>query len=93
MISSQYHYPSLKMSGNTGTYSLATTRKSFAQKLKQHSALNEKHELTPDIYEPLFDWIFQDERFRCWQLDESKWQLRCVGAPGSGKVIKCGVRS
>lgn len=49
------------------------------------------HDLGPDIYEPLFDGILNDKGvFYLWQQKSTKWQLRCHGGPGSGKVCTLG---
>jgi len=53
----------------------------------EHPALREDLVLGPDIYEPLFNWVFKTEEFANWQRDEFNWQLRCDGSPGSGKVL------
>ncbi|KAH7036328.1 hypothetical protein B0J12DRAFT_789052 [Macrophomina phaseolina] len=76
----------MNMDGENYTGPHMTGKKLLERKMKSHLALSERHELTPDIYAPLFDWIFRNKRFQCWQLGESRWQLRCVGAPGSGKA-------
>ncbi|KAI5928599.1 hypothetical protein F4810DRAFT_644354 [Camillea tinctor] len=52
-----------------------------------HPAISENHYLGPEIFKPLFDWLFKDEVFESWQKEESKWMLRCFGGPGSGKTI------
>ncbi|KAF6807570.1 hypothetical protein CSOJ01_08085 [Colletotrichum sojae] len=58
----------------------------FGEALEMHSALTETHELGALIWEPLWLGIFESHEFESWQLEESKWMLRCVGPPGSGKT-------
>ncbi|KAH6660497.1 hypothetical protein BKA67DRAFT_53603 [Truncatella angustata] len=38
------------------------------------------------VYEDVFDVLLQSEQYRLWKRDDIKWQLRCVGGPGSGKT-------
>lgn len=61
-------------------------RELFESRSEMHPALSEWHEPGADIWQPLWDWVFMNDIFQCWQRDDNKWMLRCVGRPGSGKV-------
>jgi hypothetical protein len=41
-----------------------------------------------DTDEELFSWFFGGDEYKQWRRDESSWQLRCTGSPGSGKVSR-----
>lgn len=61
-------------------------RELFESRSEMHPALSESHEPGADIWQPLWDWVFMNDIFQCWQRDDNRWILRCVGRPGSGKV-------
>jgi hypothetical protein len=42
--------------------------------------------VSSDIFDGLFDSIFNDEAFKEWREGKGAWQLHCIGGPGSGKV-------
>ncbi|KAK1636329.1 hypothetical protein BDP81DRAFT_321171 [Colletotrichum phormii] len=61
-------------------------RELFESRSEMHPALSESHEPGANIWQPLWDWVFMNDIFQCWQRDDNKWMLRCVGRPGSGKT-------
>ncbi|KAI1492176.1 hypothetical protein F5X96DRAFT_692076 [Biscogniauxia mediterranea] len=65
---------------------VSLTRELLDQRHQMHPAISESHYLGPDIFAPLFDWLFSSQVFEFWQKDESRWMLRCFGGPGSGKT-------
>lgn len=52
-----------------------------------HPALKDKHEITFDIEEHLFDSFFSSDEYRLWASGLKSWQLHCSGGPGCGKVL------
>lgn len=52
-----------------------------------HSALRETHKLPWDIYERALTWFFDTDEYQLWLDTNRTWQLRCIGAPGTGKVL------
>ncbi|OHE94381.1 hypothetical protein CORC01_10309 [Colletotrichum orchidophilum] len=60
-------------------------RELFESRSEMHTALSEWHEPGADIWQPLWNWAFMNDIFRCWQRDDNRWMQRCVGRPGSGK--------
>lgn len=48
--------------------------------------VNRIDNIGPEIYEPLFKDVLEGEVFDLWQQKDTRWQLRCYGGPGSGKV-------
>jgi hypothetical protein len=42
--------------------------------------------VSSDIFEGVFEWIFDDEAFQRWREGKGAWQLHWIGGPGSGKV-------
>lgn len=63
-----------------------SVREMFQKRRETHPALGESREPGVDTWEPLWDWVFADDVYQSWQKNDSKWMLRCVGGPGSGKV-------
>ncbi|KAK2027059.1 hypothetical protein LX32DRAFT_621504 [Colletotrichum zoysiae] len=61
-------------------------RESFNKRQEMHPAFSEWHEPRAYTWRPLWDGILKSDVLESWQQDSSKWMLRCVGAPGSGKT-------
>ncbi|KAL0934505.1 TOL protein [Colletotrichum truncatum] len=62
------------------------SKRVFKERQGIHPALSEWHEPGADTWEPLWDGLFASEIFISWQRRDSRWILRCVGTPGSGKT-------
>lgn len=60
----------------------------FSQFHVVHPALGESFRISSDIYESLFDDLYNREVFDRWINRKSSWQLHCVGGPGAGKVSR-----
>ncbi|KAF6801240.1 TOL protein [Colletotrichum sojae] len=63
-----------------------SVRELFEKRQETHLALGESHAPGVDTWKPLWDWVFADDVYQSWQRNDSKWMLRCVGGPGSGKT-------
>ncbi|KDN70109.1 hypothetical protein CSUB01_11924 [Colletotrichum sublineola] len=64
----------------------AAVQELFKKSQGTHPAISEWHEPRAHIWMPLWDGMFESDTLKSWQQDSSKHVLRCVGAPGSGKV-------
>ncbi|OAL56115.1 hypothetical protein IQ07DRAFT_498472 [Pyrenochaeta sp. DS3sAY3a] len=58
----------------------------FAQAVVVHPAFQESSPIDSDIWEHLFDGLFESELFVEWLQCEDHWQLHVVGGPGAGKT-------
>ncbi|CAO2651400.1 Nn.00g039700.m01.CDS01 [Neocucurbitaria sp. VM-36] len=58
----------------------------FSQIIVVHPALRESLGISSDIYEGLFDDLYDGEVFDRWINHKNSWQLHCVGGPGAGKT-------
>ncbi|KAH7351423.1 hypothetical protein BKA66DRAFT_430832 [Pyrenochaeta sp. MPI-SDFR-AT-0127] len=58
----------------------------FSQLTTAHPALGESLDIAPNIYESLFDDVFDSEIFNRWVQHKTSWQLHCLGGPGAGKT-------
>lgn len=58
----------------------------FSQLITAHPAIGDTLGIASDIYESLFDGIFNSEAFDRWVHRRNSWQLHCLGGPGAGKV-------
>lgn len=49
--------------------------------------LSGDHLVPGDVRSDFFHWIEKEVEFEYWVTGDYHWQLRCVGGPGSGKVM------